>query len=138
MPAAVSLTVKKADEVTNITYDIIQGSPGDTGMALWRQDTGANAALPAGMRATLMQGSKWNGPKTARRVTLLYNRPYALLNTTTQRYEALDKVIGRTELLLPFAIPAAELNESVYQYFNLLGLASGNLKITTGQGYAGN
>lgn len=121
MPAMASITVKKLDTVTDIIYDQITGSPGDTGMAMWRQDTGANAALPQGQRASLLMGTKFNGPRTARRMTLQYTRPYSVLNSSTGRYEAKDQMIGGAFLILPQEIPVAELGEGAYQFLNLCG-----------------
>lgn len=121
MPAMASITVKKLDGTTDIVYDAITGSPGDTGMAMWRQDTGANAALPQGQRAILLQGSKWNGPRTARRYTLQFTRPYSVLNSSTGRYEAKDQAVGGAFLILPQEIPVAENGEAAYQFLNLCG-----------------
>lgn len=121
MPAMASITVKKLDGTTDIVYDAITGSPGDTGMAMWRQDTGANAALPQGQRAVLLSGSKWNGPRTARRFTLQFTRPYSVLNSSTGRYEAKDQAVGGAFLILPQEIPVAENGEASYQFLNLCG-----------------
>lgn len=136
MPSLANLTVKKADETTNIVYDGIVAASGDTGSAMWRQDTGAAAALPNGMRATLYMQTQWNGPKTARRAVITFKRPYPLLNSTTNRYESQDAVVGRLEITVPQAIPAAEINESVFQFLNCLGLTSGLIKLSTAAGYA--
>lgn len=135
MPAMASLTtVKKADEVTNITYDALTGAAGDGSQAVWRQDTGAAAGLPVGMRAVLSFASTWNGPKTARRCVLVYKRPYATLDTTTGRYTSTDQVVGRLEITIPQGIPATEINESVYQLLN--AAAQTLIKQSVAAGYA--
>lgn len=134
MPAMASITVKKLDNTTDIIYDQITGSPGDTGMAMWRQDTGANAALPQGQRASALMGSKWNGPRTARRWTVQYARPYSVLNSSTGRYEAKDQIVGGAFLILPQEIPVAELGEGAYQFLNLCG--SLLFRQCAGAGYA--
>lgn len=136
MPAMANLTVKKADETTNIVYDALTGAAGDGSKAVWRQDTGAASGLPVGHRATLQMSTVWNGPRTARRAVLEFKRPYSTQNSTTTKYESSDSVVARLEITLPQAIPAAELNESVYQFFNCLGLTSGLLKQSVVAGYS--
>jgi len=136
MPTMASISVLKADETTSITYDALNGAGGDGSKAIWRQDAGANAALPLGMRAVFTAYTVWNGPKTARRAVFEYKRPYATLNSTTGRYESSDSVVGRTEIVTPIAIPAAEINEGVYQFLNLCGKTSGLPKQIAATGYA--
>jgi len=134
MAAIANKVVKKADELTNITYDALVGAAGDNADAFWRQDTGAAAGLPTGLRATLRFRTGWNGPKTARKALITFERPYATQDTTTTLYSAKDRVIGRLELVLPQAIPATELNESVHQFLNLL--AETATKTALDSGYA--
>lgn len=136
MPAMANLTVKKADETTNIVYDALTGAAGDGSKAVWRQDTGAAAGLPVGHRATLQMSTVWNGSRTARRAVLEFKRPYSTQNSTTTKYESSDSVVGRLEITLPQAIPASELSESVYQFLNCLGLASGLIKNAIVAGYS--
>jgi hypothetical protein len=134
MPAMAAIVVKKADETTNITYDALTPAGGDGSSAVWRQDTGAVAGLPVGMRATLRMKTVNNGPRTARRCIIDFSRPYAVLNTTTGRYETKDQDTGHCELLIPEAIPGTERNESVRQFLNLL--ASVLIKQSGEAGYA--
>lgn len=136
MPTQASLTVKKADETTNIVFDAIAPSSGDQVAALWRQDTGAAAALPVGHRSTFSVQTMWNGPRTARRCVITFKRPYSLLNSSTGRYESTDSATMRLEFTMPQALPATEANESAYQAMNLLGLASGQVKLAIATGYA--
>jgi hypothetical protein len=118
MPAMASLTVKKADETTNIVYDALAGASGDGASAVWRQDTGAAAGLPVGHRATLEMKTVNNGPKTARRSVITYVRPYSTQNTVTSKYETKDSVVARLEITCPVAIPASEWSEGVRQFLN--------------------
>lgn len=136
MPAVASITVKKADETTDITYDALVGAAGDTSAAVWRQDTGAVAAMPLGHRATLSMRTVWNGPRTARRAVVEYKRPYSSLNSATGRYEAPDACVARLEMTLPQAIPSSEIAEAVYQLMNLLGKSAGLIKQSVAAGYA--
>jgi len=116
-----ALVVKKADDVTNITYDVLTPSSGDNSPAVWRQDTGASVAIPLGMRALLAMKALWNGPKTARRTVIDYKRPYPVLNTATGRYESIDSVVIHVEVTAPQGMPPAEINEGVYQGLNCCG-----------------
>lgn len=118
MPAMASLTVKKADETTNITYDALTGAAGDGSAAVWRQDTGAAAGVPVGHRALLEMRTTFNGPRTARRAVLTYTRPYSTQNTVTSKYETKDSVVARLEMTMPVAIPAADLSEGIRQFLN--------------------
>lgn len=118
MPAMAALVVKKADEVTNITYDALTGAAGDGSSAVWRQDTGAVAGVPVGHRAVLEMKTVNNGSKTARRAVLTYSRPYSTLNTVTSKYETKDSVVARLEMTIPVAIPASEISEGVRQFLN--------------------
>ncbi|DAD50752.1 coat protein [ssRNA phage SRR6960803_10] len=134
MPNMASLTVKKADEVTNITYDALTGAAGDGSLAVWRQDTGAAGGMPVGHRATLTMGTVFNGPRTARRATIIFKRPYTTQNTVTSKYETKDSVVARLELTMPLAIPATDINEGVYQFLNCVAAAL--IKQSVAAGYA--
>jgi hypothetical protein len=93
MPTMASLTVKKYDEVTNIVYDAVSASGGDGSPAVWRQDTGAVAGLPVGLRNLFKVWTLWNGPKTARQMKFNFVAPYALQDSTTTKYSASDRVV---------------------------------------------
>lgn len=135
MPSMASVTVKKADGTTDITYDAITASGGDNAPAMWRQDTGAAAGLPVGLRPSLKLMSRWNGPKTARVFTHEYRYPYAVQDSTTTRYSATDVVvITPSGMTFPQNIPASVLNEAAAQYCNLMGSAL--LKASLQSGYA--
>lgn len=136
MPAVANIVVKKADETTNITYDALTGAAGDGSKAVWRQDTGAVAAMPIGHRSILTMATVWNGPRSARRAVLEFKAPYSVLNASTGLYLANDAVVGRTEITVPQAIPNTFINEAVYQFLNLLGLANGLIKQSVSGGYA--
>lgn len=133
MPSMASITVKKADGTTDIVYDAIAGSGGDSSPAVWRQDTGAAAGLPVGLRPTFTVQTTWNGPKTARQLRFKYALPYAVQDTTTTLYSAKDRIVAEGIVTLPVACPATTLNE-VNQLLNLLG--STLIKSTAQVGYA--
>jgi hypothetical protein len=133
MPTMASITVKKADGTTDIVYDAIAGSGGESSPAVWRQDTGAAAGLPVGLRSSFKLTSKWNGPKTARQISFEIVMPYAVQDSTTTLYSAKDRVVLTGIATMPQAIPSANLNE-VNQALNLL--AATLVKSAVQAGYA--
>lgn len=134
MAAISNLTVFKADGVTNIVYDGIVGSGGDKSPALWRQDTGAIAGLPVGLRPTFRMLARNNGPKTARIVETEYVAPYATQDTTTTRYSAEHRSVIKSVSTLPQGIPASILVEAIYQEAHLRAHAV--IKAAAATGYA--
>lgn len=134
MTTMASITTKKADSTTDIVYDALNASGGDASPAIWRQDTGAAAGLPVGLRAVLRMFSKWNGPKTARQLRIQYSYPYAVQDSTTTLYSATDRVVFDGIMTVPQGIPASVINEAVAQCLNLC--ASGLIKSSAQAGYA--
>lgn len=133
MPTMASITVKKADGVTDIVYDALNGSGGESSPAFWRQDTGAAAGLPVGLRSAFSMTTKWNGPKTARVCSFNAALPYATQDTTTTLYSSKDRVVLTGTITMPQGIPSSVLNE-VNQLLNLLG--STLIKSSTQAGFA--
>jgi hypothetical protein len=133
MPSMASITVKKADGTTDIVFDAVTASGGESSPAVWRQDTGAVAGLPVGLRSTFKLSSKWNGPKTARQMIFEIVLPYAVQDTTTTLYSAKDRIVLTGTATMPQGIPAANLNE-VNQALNLL--AATLTKSAVQSGYA--
>lgn len=132
MPTMAALVVKKADELTNITYDVLTPAAGDGVDAVWRQDTNAVAAMPVGHRAILKMRTVNNGTNTARRAVITYTRPYSTQNTTTSKYEARDSIVARLECTIPQAIPASEISEAVRQFLNCVATTLVKQAVETG------
>lgn len=134
MPTMASITVKKADNTTDIVYDALNASGGDASPAVWRQDTGAAAGLPVGLRAQFKVLSQWNGPKTARQVKFNFSYPYATQDSTTTLYSSTDRVVLDGIITVPQAIPATGINEACAQVLHLL---AASLIVSSAQaGYA--
>jgi hypothetical protein len=133
MPSMASITVKKADGTTDIVFDAITASGGESSPAVWRQDTGAAAGLPVGLRSLFKLVSKWNGPKTARQLSFEFSMPYSTQDSTTTLYSAKDRIVMTGVVTMPQGIPSANLNE-VNQGLNLL--ASTLVKSCVQAGYA--
>jgi hypothetical protein len=118
-----SITVKKADGTTDIVFDALTASGGESSPAVWRQDTGAAAGLPVGLRSFFKLASKWNGPKTARVMSFELVFPYAIQDTTTTLYSAKDRAVMTASFTMPQGIPASQLNEAAAQALNLCAAA---------------
>jgi len=136
MPTMASITVKKFDGTTDIIYDALSASGGESSPAVWRQDTGVSTGLPNGLRKLFKLLSQWNGPKTARQNKYEFVAPYATQDSTTTLWSSKDRVVITGIATLPQAIPQTELNEAIYQACNLL--ASTLIKSSMAVGYAPN
>lgn len=131
-----SITVKRFDGTTDIVYDALSAAGGDSSPAVWRQDTGAAAGLPVGLRNLFKLLTMWNGPKTARQMKVNFVAPYAVQDTTTSLYAAKDRIVFDGIITLPQGVPATAINEAVYQCFNLI--AANLVKQSGAAGYAPN
>lgn len=133
MPSMASLTVKKADTVSDIVYDVVAASGGDGSPALWRQDTAQPSDKPNGVRATLRISTTNNGPKTARQVRIEYAFPDAY-EDADGRWVAKDRAVFTGFFTLPNAMNPTNIGEAVAQCFN--ALASTLVKSAVVGGYA--
>lgn len=134
MPTMASITVKKFDGTTDIVYDAVAASGGENSPAVWRQDTGAAAGLPVGLRNGITLTTKWNGPKTARQAVINAAFPYATQDTTTTLYSSKDRIVFNGTFTLPQGLPASVLNEAAAQIPNLIAAAL--MKSSLAAGYA--
>jgi len=116
MPSMANITVKKADNTTDITFTALNPSSGDTVPALWRSET---AGPSASLRPTLQMKSTWNGPRTARRVEVEYQYPYTLTDTTTSSTYVKARVPIKMTVTVPAEIPDTVVTEAVNQFTNL-------------------
>lgn len=129
MPAMADLTVKKADDVTNITYSSFQPSSGDGVAAVWRSETVGSAAAH---KPTLTMTSRWNGPKTARRVEISYAYPQIYTDTNTGLVMVQNRIPFTLSGVIPVAVPDSDINEAVAQLTNLLDAALVNSCLKAG------
>jgi len=124
------LTVKKNDGTTDAIYIQKTNAGGDTGQALWRYD--AHAAPYIGLKPEFRFGTKFNGPRTARRVMLQYvYRSYATDSTT-----GVSSLVGAIPWTItgaiPLNVPQADIDESISQMFNLTDHATFQAWLKTG------
>lgn len=117
MPSMANITVKKADGTTDITFSALQPSSGDGVSATWRSET---AGSQPNVKPTLAVSSRWNGPRTARRVDFSFMYPQKYTDSTTSLDAVANRLILSGNFLLPAAVPDSEISEAVAQGTNLL------------------
>lgn len=117
MPSMANITVKATNGTTDVIYVAKSPSSGDTVPSRWKADAlgGAVAFSPE-----LHLSFKDNGPRTARRGRLDFRWVQTYTDTTTGLVKIANWAPGFLELLLPKEMPAAQTNEAVDQYFNLI------------------
>lgn len=117
MPQMANITIKKADGTTDIVYTALSGAGGDGSPAVWRASTSVNAA----MRPTYQVTTRWNGPKTARRVTAQFNYPEVVT------VGGVETVANRLPIEItgpvPLGMSDAAIAEAVAQAANLFKAA---------------
>jgi len=117
-----SITVKKADNTTDIVYDILSQSAGDGTWAKWRQDTGNTAPFSA---RPVLSHRVSESAKGVRRVDLMYEHPYSYTDTTTSQVvvSPLRVTFKNGVWTVLQGIPATVIAEATAQGANLMGSA---------------
>ena len=131
MPNMADITVKKADGTTNIVFSALTPSSGDKVPAQWRSET---AGAAAGLRPTFDMVSQWNGPRTARRVSISGQYPATQTDTTTSATTVVSRIPFQATFTVPVNIPDTVVAEAVAQMTNLM--ASALVQSATKIGYA--
>ncbi|UUW21302.1 MAG: hypothetical protein [Sanya fiers-like virus 16] len=129
MPSMADITVKKSDGTTNVTYNAVVPSAGDAVWAEWVDLTTVN--VPA-YRAKLRVRSRYNGPRTARRIEYEFTYPVSI--TIDSQNSLVGTVAGSGSVVLPQKLIGADLKEASHQMTNLL--ASALMKSILETGYA--
>jgi len=132
MPAIADITVKKNDGTTDIVYNAVSPSAGDTVAAVYRQDTAST--LPPGMRPSLRVKSRNNGTGTARNIDVRYVYPFTYVDSATGRTMSQDVELFTGSFIIPQHLPQITTDEFVSQCVNLLG--SAHMKACLKAGYA--
>lgn len=128
MPTAASITVKKDDGTTDVTYTLLTASGGEKSPAVWRNTaaTGTN-----GQKPELRMVSSLNEAQTGRKFTINFTYPevYTDVNSVTQiRARANIKAEG----FLPLDLSDAAAAEFGAQFGNLLAASLIEDAMTTG------
>jgi hypothetical protein len=120
--AIADLTVKKNDGTTDAIYIAKNNAGGDSGMAIWRYD--AHAAPYTGLKPEFRFGSKFNGPRTARRLAMQYVYKSYATDSTTGVSSLVGSIPATLTLAIPLNVPQADIDEAVSQFGNLMVNAS--------------
>lgn len=115
MPQMANITVKAANGTTDVVYNALTPSSGDKTAARWRVEA---ASTYAAQKPTLSLVSQDNGPKTARKVTMMYKYP------VVETINGLPTIIGYVPFeitgTVPLQVPDSGVAEGVHQVGNLL------------------
>jgi len=117
MPSMADITVKKNDTTTDIVYNAMAPSSGDGVPAIWRNESGGAAAA---FKPTLTLSSKYNGPKTARRLNGEYKYPQIATDSTTGLTVVVNTIPISFSVALPVSVPQTAIDEACAQFANLL------------------
>jgi len=116
MPAMADITVKKADEATNITYTAKVASAGDKTPALWRCTSVGSAP---GHNPALSLQSRSNGPNTARRLDFSFTYPQTA-TAADGSIQIVNLLNVNGSVLVPSGMTQTLIDEGVAQCMNLL------------------
>lgn len=117
MPSMADIVVKKADAVTNVTYNALSPSSGDTVPSVWRQE--AMATQP-NLKATCSLRAGWNGPRDARRVQMDFMYPFTSTDSTTGLTSVVARIPIQVTATVPQLVTDTIISEAVAQCGNLL------------------
>lgn len=117
MPSMANITVKKNDDTTDIVWTAVQPSSGDGVAAVWRQEV---ASMHAAGKPTLALSAKYNGNRSARRMTAEFRHPQVYTNSTTGIVGVENILPISVSVSIPVTFPQALLDEAISQSFNLL------------------
>lgn len=131
MPALANIVVKKYDGTTDVTFTAINPAGGDGLPALWRN---ASVGSAPSHHPTLECKSRYNGPKTARRVDCLFTYPQIATDTTTGLVSRVNVAVASASCAVPLGMTTTDLQEFASQFGNLL--ASSLIASTNRSGFA--
>lgn len=115
-----NVTVKKADNTTNVTYTGVASSAGDKTPALWR-DQAASGVL--GVQPTFSMVASPNKTGTYRHVNFKFALPYKVVDPNGLDTAPLGSITADAHWAFPMALPATARAEAVAQFANLLASA---------------
>lgn len=115
MPQMADITIKKADGTTDVVYNAVSPSAGDSIPAIWRPNGVGSSAY---VRPVLTLASRFNGPRTARRVQINHNFP--IVTQVGGVDTVSDRCIFEGSFLVPERAPDTSVDEFVEQTVNLV------------------
>lgn len=115
MPQMANVTVKKADGTTDIVYTAEVPSAGDSSPAQW---SSKSASTTRAYRPIIRMTTAYNGPKTARRVSVTGKYPIV------RQVSGVDTLVGTIPLelsaVIPLIVTDVEASEATRQFENFV------------------
>jgi hypothetical protein len=132
MTTMANITVKAADGTTDVVFNAMAPSSGDTTAAVWRAE-----ALGDGISANRPRfelRTRFNGQRTARRVDIYFTAPYYV----TQSADSTTKVVANIPVNATFTVPANIPEDSIADFVSYAVnlMASTLVKAAISSGYA--
>lgn len=120
MPTMANITVKAANNTTDVVYTGKSPSAGDTVPAIWRNETVGTAANHMPEFRLAFRDSP-NGQERRGRGTYVY--PQIATDTTTTLTSVVNKAMAGVDFTLPKGMKAADCAEFAAQFGNLFAAA---------------
>lgn len=128
MPQLADITIKKANGTTDIVYTGVVPSSGEKSPAVWRS---LSVGTAQAHKPELLVSSQYNGPRTARRVSVRYTYP-TLVTGSDGRTSVSDRALADVTVTLPQSMADADIDEFANQFVNLLASSLGRAQIKSG------
>lgn len=128
MPQISNVIVKKNDGTTDVTYTAVVPSAGDSSPAMWRNQSVGTAVAH---QPTVQMTSRFNGPKTARRIEVTANYP-TLVTGTDGKISVADRVVVQCSAVIPLSMATVDVNEGVSQLLHFLSATLSKDSFKTG------
>jgi hypothetical protein len=131
MPTMANITVKAANNTTDVVYTGKSPSAGDTVPAIWRNETVGTAAQHMPEFRLAFRDSP-NSQERRGRATYVY--PQIATDTTTTLTSVVNKAMAGADFTLPKGMKMTDINEFAAQFGNLF--ASALIKACVAEGYS--
>jgi hypothetical protein len=134
MPNMAAITVKAANGTTDVVFTNLNPAGGDGVPAVWRVE---DAAKTPSERIRFEVSSKWNGPRTARKVSTFLNYPI----TRATAVAGILETVGNVQFREGGAVVPQTANDTVTAEATALHgnlMASALIKSVFATGYAPN
>lgn len=116
MPSMANITIKKADNTTDVVFVASSPSAGDSVPAIWRQNSASNII---GHRPRLSLLIRDNAAKTGRVFQGSVTFPHTFTDSGSGKVSLVATTPIRFEGTLPSGVSVVELKEAIYQAGNL-------------------
>lgn len=110
-----NITIKKADDTTDVTFTMLAPSSGDGSPAVYRSTT---TGVAANRQDSLEVLSRANGNGDVRRVNQKFTKSYNVVGTDNVERQV-SKVIVEISVASPLNVPQSQIDEAVAQSANL-------------------